>query len=150
MSSEVDVRRAGPDDLDAAASLFEAYLRFYRRDHGLEAARAFLAARLEAGESLIFLGFRAGSAVGFAQVYPTFSSLSLAPAWTLNDLFVDPAARGSGAGRVMLRAVLDAAREVGAAAVNLETDETNTRAQGLYESEGFVVDGDLRYYSRAL
>lgn len=141
-----NTRRATPADLDALTPLFEGYLRFYGREHAPGAARAFLTERLERGESIVFLA----DANGFAQVYPSFSSTRLARTWVLNDLFVAPEARGSGAGRALLRAVVESAREAGAVAVSLATQLENERAQALYESEGFVADSAFRHYERAL
>jgi ribosomal protein S18 acetylase RimI-like enzyme len=148
----VFVRRALRPDLDAAARLFSGYLAFYGRSHSAEAARAFVADRLAAGDSLVYLAFDGddhGTAVGIAQIYPTFSSLSLAPAWVLNDLFVDPKARGTGAGRELLRTVAREAAEAGAAYVALETADDNVPAQRLYEAEGFVRETGFRHYARS-
>ncbi|MGW8568117.1 N-acetyltransferase family protein [Isoptericola sp. NPDC055881] len=140
------VRRAAASDVDVALPLFLGYLDFYGTTHPPERARAFLAARLEAGESVLFLAESGDQAVGLAQVYPTFSSLGLRLTWTLNDLFVDPAARGTGAGRALVRAVADAARAAGARHVALSTARTNSRAQSLYEDEGFVRDDEFLGY----
>jgi ribosomal protein S18 acetylase RimI-like enzyme len=144
----VVVRRAHPDDVAAAAALFSGYLAFYERDHSVAAARSFVSDRLAAGDSLIYLAFDGDTPVGLAQVYPTFSSLSLAPAWVLNDLFVDPQARGTGAGRALLRTVCRDAADADAAYVGLETADDNLTAQRLYESEGFVRETGFRHYVR--
>jgi len=143
----ISVRRATNDDLTAVLTLFLGYLRFYSRDHSSEAARQFLKERLITGEGLIYLALAGGKPVGMAQVYPTFSSLSLARAWVLNDLFVDPGARSSGVGRALLRAITADATNAGAVYVALETAQENFRAQGLYEAEGFVAETGSRHYS---
>ncbi|MET4095796.1 GNAT family N-acetyltransferase [Arthrobacter sp. UYCu712] len=132
----------------AALKLFQGYLSFYSQDHSSEAGRQFVQDRLTAGDSLIYLAFADEYPVGVAQVYPTFSSLSLARSWVLNDLFVDSAARGSGVGRALLRTITAEAAAAGAVNVALETAGDNSRAQGLYESEGFVAETDFRHYSR--
>ena len=140
------IRRATSADLDTLTPLFEGYLRFHGREHASGAARAFIAERLERGESIVFLA----EAGGFAQVYPSFSSTRLARTWVLNDLFVAPEARRNGIGRALLRAVVEAAGEAGAVAVSLATQHENEQAQALYESEGFVADNAFRHYARAL
>ena len=61
-----------------------------------------------------------GKIVGFAQLYPSFSSVSLRPIRILNDLFVDPDHRRSGAGRALLDAARDHARQTGAITRNNE------------------------------
>ncbi|MEW2412656.1 GNAT family N-acetyltransferase [Streptomyces sp. NPDC046866] len=132
-------RVAGEGDLDAAVALFREYLRFYRVDVAdPEQPRAFIAERLRSGDSLILLAEApGGDVVGFAQVYRTFASLLMRPSWILHDLYVDPAARRTGAGRALLREVLRRAREAGVAGVQLDTAYDNHAAQALYEAEGF-------------
>ncbi|WP_078892805.1 GNAT family N-acetyltransferase [Streptomyces sp. NRRL F-2580] len=136
----VAVRAAGEADVDTAAALFRGYLDFYEVDvEDPDGPRDFLAERIAKDESLVLLAEVPGlGTVGFAQVYRAFSSLSLSTAWVLNDLYVAPAGRRTGAGRALLREVLRRAREAGVSGVQLETAYDNTVAQGLYEAEGFV------------
>ncbi|MEU9146144.1 GNAT family N-acetyltransferase [Streptomyces sp. NPDC048349] len=146
--SGVAVRTAGEADLDVAAELFRGYLEFYEVDvKDAQRPRAFLAERLANDESQVLLADvpNAGT-VGFAQVYRTFSSLSMRPIWVLGDLYVAPAGRRTGAGRALLQEVLRRAREAGVAGVQLETAYDNTLAQGLYEAEGFVREGFHVYF----
>jgi GNAT superfamily N-acetyltransferase len=142
-----EVRRASLADLDEAARLFEAYQAFYHRVHPQGAARAFLAQRLEHGDSVVFLAWQDGRAVGFAQLYPSFASLSLAPSWILNDLFVDPAARQGGVARALMEAVRQLAKANGAAEVFLQTAHDNAPARALYESLGYARDSHYLVYS---
>jgi ribosomal protein S18 acetylase RimI-like enzyme len=144
----LSVRQATIDDLPAAVDLFRGYLRFYEQDHGLDAVQRFLQERLTAGDSIIYLALDDETPIGLAQVYPTFSSLSLGRSWVLNDLFVDPASRRTGAGRALLRLVSAEAARAGAVDVLLETAEDNHRAQGLYEAEGFTAETGYRHYIR--
>jgi GNAT superfamily N-acetyltransferase len=85
--------------------------------------------------------------VGFAQLYASFSSVSMQPIWILNDLFVDPEHRRSGAGRLLLLAARDHAHQTGAIRLELSTAKTNATAQGLYESSGWVRDEEYYHYS---
>jgi ribosomal protein S18 acetylase RimI-like enzyme len=55
----------------------------------------------------------------------------------ISMLAVDPAARGSGVGTLLLQAVIDHARREGFTAVVLEVIDTNPGAQRLYERIGF-------------
>lgn len=145
------VAAAGPDAIDDATALFAGYLRFYGVAHELAVARVFLAERLAAGDSLVLLARTPdGAAVGFTQVYFGFSSLSLGRVWTLNDLYVDPAARGTGVGRLLVREVCRRAAAAGALRVVLETAEDNAVAQALYASEGFTRESGFRVYAREL
>jgi ribosomal protein S18 acetylase RimI-like enzyme len=140
-----------PRDLDDAVALFDAYRRFYGRDSDPAAARSFLSRRAELGESAVYLARDdAGRAVGFMQLYPSFSSTSLAPICILNDLFVAPEARRRGVGEALLAAAAAHGREVGAVRLGLSTAVTNHTAQALYEGQGWKRDTEFFSYTLPL
>lgn len=147
----IRVRQAGIADLDALVPLFDAYRQFYRRPSDTAAAREFLLQRFRHQQSVIFIAEDdEHSAVGFTQLYPLFSSLTLARTFVLYDLFVTPPARRSGAGRQLLQAAADYGRAVGAGALELSTATDNVPAQRLYESEGWVRDTAFYVYGLGL
>lgn len=148
--SDIEIARATAADVGELGNLFAGYLRFYGRSQTRQDVERFLAARLARGESVVLLARVEGRAVGFVQCYPTWSSLSLAPAWVLNDLFVAEDGRGSGAGRALVRAAAATARDAGAAYIALETAPDNATARALYESEGFGLDDEFLHYSLGL
>jgi hypothetical protein len=80
----VEVRRADVTDLDQLVPLFDAYRRFYRQSSDLEKARPFLWERFEKSQSVIFLAIQDGVAIGFTQLYPSFSSGALYSRHQLN------------------------------------------------------------------
>lgn len=155
----MNTRPANSADLERLAELFDHYRVFYEQSSDLAAARAFLTARLEGGESHILCAIddvsemgasqsnAAGRIIGFAQLYPSFSSVSMQPIWVLNDLFVDPNGRRGGAGRLLLDAARDHALETGAIRLELATAKTNATAQSLYASSGWVRDDEYYHYS---
>jgi len=145
---EVRTVRAELDDLDALAPLFDAYRGFYGQASDLAGARTFLADRFKRGESAIFLAVVDGAIVGFTQLYPTFSSVSMKRLWVLNDLFVTPEARKSGAGRALLERAERWAAETGAKGLTLSTQLTNLPAQRLYEACGWTKDDEFLHYHR--
>ncbi|ANI55352.1 GNAT family N-acetyltransferase [Pseudomonas sp. DR 5-09] len=131
--------RATTTHLDAVAKLFDVYRGFYGQPSNLEQSRAFIAERMAGNESAIFLvEDESGEALGFVQLYPTFSSIDAHRTWLLSDLFTTPAARGRGVGRLLMNTVRDFAVEIGAKGLVLETATDNVTAQGLYESLGWV------------
>ncbi len=68
--------RATTIHLAAVAKLFDAYRGFYGQPSNLEQSRAFIAERMAGNESAIFLvEDESGEALGFVQLYPTFSSI---------------------------------------------------------------------------
>ena len=95
----LSIRRAGLDDLDQLAPLFDAYRQFYQQPGDLQRAGDFLRERLQRDESVILLASRDGAAVGFTQLYPIFSSVRTARTWLLNDLYVAQRTRRGGVGR---------------------------------------------------
>lgn len=148
--SAIRVVRADRDDLDAIVPLFDAYRRFYGQPTDSAGARAFLADRITRGESVIFLALDGTTVVGFSQLYPSFSSVSMQRLWILNDLFVAPGARKAGAGRALLERAERWATETGAKGLTLATQRTNLTAQRLYEACGWSKDEEFFHYSRYL
>ena len=144
------IRRATPRDLDALVPLFDGYRQFYGKPADLPLARRFLAERLALDDSIVLLAEHAAGALGFVQLYPSFSSVRAARIYVLNDLFVAPAARGRGLGSQLLRAAADAARAAGAVRLRLSTAITNVTAQRLYESLGWKRDEDFYEYGLSL
>jgi ribosomal protein S18 acetylase RimI-like enzyme len=136
----VEIIRATPEHLDLVAPLFDAYRQFYGCAPNLDVARAFLRERLERGESVVFVAAADGRAVGFTQLYPTFTSVGAARAWVLNDLYVSPDARQKGVGRQLMEAARRMAVETGAAWLELATAKDNAVAQALYRSCGYRKD----------
>lgn len=138
-------RRATLDDLPALVPLFDGYRVFYKQPSDPAGAEAFLRERLEQDEAVVFLAEADGQAVGFTLLYPSFSSVRMASIWVLNDLFVSPDARRTGAGRALLDAAHEHARATGAIVVVLATGHANTTAQRLYEATGFEQDPVYTY-----
>jgi len=140
------VRRAGLGDVDDLAPLFDLYRQFYGQASDLAPARAFLSERLRRDESVIFIASADDVALGFTQLYPSFSSVSVRRLWILNDLFVSPAARRGGVGRRLLERAREWAVETGAKGLTLTTALTNSAARSLYESCGWRLDDEFAHY----
>lgn len=144
------IRQAVLADLDALASLFDAYRQFYGKPGDLEGARAFLRERLHHGQSVLFIAEHEAGAVGFTQLYPSFSSVSMARTYVLNDLFVAPGHRRHGVGAMLLNAAADHALAVGAVRLTLSTAHNNTTAQSVYQAMGWQQDAQFRVYHLAV
>jgi ribosomal protein S18 acetylase RimI-like enzyme len=145
------VRIGTPVDVDRVAPLFDAYRQFYGLPSNLPLCRQYLAERLSRDESVVLLAADAdGTALGFVQMYPGFSSLLAARTYVLYDLFVDPAARRSGLGRRLMEEAAQEARRRGAVSLVLSTAKTNRGAQRLYESLGWVRDEEFYEYNLRL
>ena len=143
--------RAERKDLEDVIPLFDDYREFYEADSNHAAARAFLTERTDRDESVIFVAYaRPHQAVGFTQLYPSFSSVSLKRLWILNDLFVHSDARRRGVARALLERARQHALETGAKGLILNTAVTNTPAQTLYESCGWKREDEFLQYNLLL
>ena len=148
--SSITIRQAVLADLDAVAILFDGYRQFYGQTSDEAAAKTFLQARFEHGQSVVLLAESQGQAVGFTQLYPSFSSVSMARVFVLNDLFVAPSARRLGVGEALLAAAADHSRQLGAVRLSLTTNVQNLAAQALYASMGWERDQKFYAYHLAL
>jgi GNAT superfamily N-acetyltransferase len=145
------VRRATVQDLDRLVPLFDGYRQFYGQQPDPIIARRFLSDRLARGESVVLTAEdRDGSAIGFVQLFPTFSSILAAPIYVLSDLFVVPAARRRGVATRLLQAAVEVARAAGAVRLELSTAIRNLPAQRLYESLGWKRDEEFYQYGLSL
>ncbi|MGF9965883.1 N-acetyltransferase family protein [Bacillus rhizoplanae] len=140
------IYQASMEDLQGVATLFNEYRMFYRQDSNIEEAEQFLRERLERKESIIFVAVEDGKYVGFTQLYPSFSSISMKELWILNDLFVQKDVRGSGVGKQLLKAAEQFALETGAKGLKLQTEVDNVTAQRLYVENGYIRDSRYFHY----
>ena len=139
----ITVRQATVDDVALIAPLFNEYRVYYKQASDVEAAKIFLQDRFLRNESIVFLALNGGEAIGFTQLYPIFSSVSLKKAWLLNDLFVHESARGNGAGKQLLKAAKQLGEETESKFLMLQTLVDNQGAQKLYSSNGWKPLSDI-------
>jgi ribosomal protein S18 acetylase RimI-like enzyme len=143
----IQMVRVSIRDLDDLVPLFDGYRQFYGQRSDPTAARAFLRDRIERDESVIYLAYTdPRKAVGFTQLYPSFSSVSLKPLWILNDLYVGADVRRGGVGRALLERARQHAVDSGAKGLVLSTGVTNKAAQRLYEACGWQRDDEFFQY----
>ncbi|ELK46603.1 GNAT family N-acetyltransferase [Halobacillus sp. BAB-2008] len=146
----MNIHQATMEEVEAAAVLFDQYRQFYKQDPDLEGAKAYIEQRMTRKDSVIFLVKEKDNYVGFTQLYPTHSSISMRNAWILNDLYVIPAARGKGIGELLLNKAKDFAKDTRAVSLSLSTAFDNYTAQKLYEKKGYSKEADFFHYSLPL
>ena len=144
----VAVRQAVAADIEALAVLFDQYRQFQGQAGDLAAARLFLAERFDHGESIVFIATAENTAVGFAQLYPSYSSTSLSRVFILNDLFVLEAVRGRRVASQLLSAVESYAWSFGASRVTLNVARANVSAQQVYKARGWKQDDQFFMFHR--
>lgn len=142
------IQPATLSDLDELSQLFDAYRVFYGKASDRTGALAFLQARLELGESVIYVAKdrEEATVLGFVQLYPLFSSTRMKRLWLLNDLYVIPEWRGRGISIALIDAAKSLCRSTGACGLMLETAKDNDIGNQLYPRTGFVLDQDHNFY----
>jgi len=145
----MEIIQVQKQNLDAAAILFDAYRQYYGQKADLIGAKNFLSERLLHNESVIFLALEGAKPLGFTQLYPMFSSVSMQRQWVLNDLFVDKDARNLGIGKAILETAQNFIQQLGHKGLLLETTPDNAKAQKLYERLGWKREENFYYYWKA-
>lgn len=141
--------KATLEHLDLLAPLFVKYREFYGEMPFPDSSREFLEKRLTRGESVIYLAMPADDdkkVLGFCQLYPSYSSLSLKRVWILNDIYVAEDARRQLVADHLMRAAKKMARDTQAVRMRVSTSANNEVAQKVYESIGFREDTQFKNY----
>lgn len=116
--------------------LWTAYLEFYETRVSDDVYQSTWKRLFSQGEfePKGFIAVLDGTAVGLTHYLYHRSCWSLVNNCYLQDLFADPAVRGKGVGRALIKAVQDEAGRVGVKNVYWMTHETNATARKLYDS----------------
>lgn len=138
--SDIHIRPIHADDESTWRALWDQYIAFYQVDLADEIS-AQLFQRLIAGEPhFAFLAELNGKVIGFVHGLPHASTWTLQQYCYLEDLFVAPAARGSGAARALINAIYDEADKRDCVRVYWHTDRGNVRARKLYDKVATLSD----------
>jgi GNAT superfamily N-acetyltransferase len=145
----VTIDVVGEADLDDLLPLMRGYCDFYEvspsDDALLELSRTLIADPSLEGVQFIARTDE-GAAIGFATVFWLWSTLSATRVGLMNDLFVAPEGRGSGAAEALIEACRGACRERGAAKLTWQTAKNNARAQVVYDRVGGTREEWLDYW----
>ena len=139
------IRRAKKKDIDKLSVLLDKYRIFYKQQPDMANAKSFLKKRMKRNESVIFVAEERKELIGFTQLFPIFSTVSMKRTWLLNDLYVDEKARGKGTATQLLNTTKEFGIETGSKWLLLQTASDNFTAQKVYEKNGWVRDTDFFY-----
>jgi len=140
--------KATEADIDRVSDLFNEYRVFYNQPSDLEGAKRFIRDRMDYGDSVIFVAVKDDAYVGFIQLYPSLSSISMRRTWVLNDLYVVENMRNQGIAQKLINEAIVLCSETNAIYLSLQTAPNNQAAQRLYEKNHFILDSE--YYSYTL
>jgi GNAT superfamily N-acetyltransferase len=132
------IRTAGPADVPAVLGLIRELAAYEREPDAVEANEQMLSAALfgPAPVASCHVVEHEGAVVGFALWYITFSTWRGLPGLWLEDLYVQPAVRGSGYGKALLQELARVCVERGYARFEWWVLDWNVDAQGFYRSLG--------------
>jgi len=105
--TDLAIRPATTADVSTILGFIRALARYEKLEHEVVADEAALHATLFGARPAaeVLLAERAGVPVGFALFFPSYSTFLARPGLYLEDLFVDPAARGHGVGTALMSAL---------------------------------------------
>jgi GNAT superfamily N-acetyltransferase len=144
----VEIDSATEADLERVLPLMRAYCDFYEvspSDEGLDAMARALVSSPDGDGMLLVAREDGGAPVGFATVGWKWASTRGARIAVMEDLFVHPDARGSGAADALIRTCAERARELGAPVLTWMTAPDNHRAQAVYARAGATPGTWLEY-----
>jgi GNAT superfamily N-acetyltransferase len=122
------------DDWADWKALWDGYLRFYRKELSEATSRSAFARLCQKADGMFgFVAASDSSLTGFAHALLHPSTWSTGGYCYLEDLFVAPAARGTGVGQSLIEAVVDEGRRRRAGRIYWHTQEFNGPARSLYD-----------------
>tara|TARA_R110002124_G_scaffold270409_3_gene438873 strand:- start:692 stop:1138 length:447 start_codon:yes stop_codon:yes gene_type:complete len=132
---QLNIRPVTPDDRPGWDLLYQGYAKFYKVGQTAQMRDTVFGWLMDdRHESNGFVAEGPdGALIGLTHFRPFASPLRAATNCFLDDLFVDPAARGSGAAQALINAVADYARAKGWATVRWITGDDNYRGRGVYD-----------------
>ena len=132
------IRPATPNDVSVILELVHELAVYEKEPDAVEATPEQLHAALfgEDPTAWCHVAEHDGAVVGFALWYRTFSTWTGRPGLWLEDLYVRPAARGTGLGRGLLQALAAVAAAHDWSRFEWWVLDWNTSAQGFYRSVG--------------
>lgn len=146
LAEGVEIRPAREDEIEELLPLMRAYCDFYGSSPADEGVRAMARTLInDPSQGAVFIARQDGRAIGFATLDWKWSMLKGARIGYLEDLFVDPAARGRGTADALIQVCADRCRELGMPAMEWLTAPDNRRAQKVYDRSGAVPDTYVEY-----
>lgn len=140
MTDTILIRAAEPSDIDTIIQFIRDLADYEKLAHAVNTDRDTLARYLFGTRPMaeVLIAERQGDAIGFALFFHNFSTFEGRPGLYLEDLFVRPEARGSGAGKALLVRLAQLAIERDCARLEWSVLDWNEPAIAVYRAIGAV------------
>jgi GNAT superfamily N-acetyltransferase len=146
LAEGIEIRPARTDEIEEMLPLIRAYCEFYETEPDDDGLRKMFETLInEPSQGAIFIARDDGRAVGFATLDWKWSSLKAARLGYLEDLYVQPEARGRGIADALIEVCAARCRELGMPAMQWLTAPDNHRAQKVYNRAGADSGTYLEY-----
>jgi len=145
---KLSFKLATVEDICPLLKILKEYREFYQINSQEDGeVETFLKERFANEDSKIFIAAHesTGEVVGFIQLYPLFSTVSLKRQWMLNDLYVIESQRKKGIATQLMKLVMDHFKDKAKGFI-LVTSKTNVAAQQFYDKIGWKT-GDYSFYT---
>jgi GNAT superfamily N-acetyltransferase len=133
----VEIRAVGPADLDTIRGLFREYEAEIGVDlcfQGFERELAELPGVYTPPRGRLLIAKAGAESIGCVGLRPLKSDATICE---MKRLYIRPAHRGAGLGRLFVERIVTEARDIGYRAMRLDTLQNMTAAQNLYRRLGF-------------
>ena len=133
--SGIVIRPASPEDEARWRELWAGYIKFYRASVPEEVTANTWRLILDPRSNIeALVAEKDGEVIGICNYLFHDSTWSLQPICYLQDLYVDPNARGGGAAKELILACEQKAKDKGAFRLYWQTQEYNGAARSLYDT----------------
>lgn len=142
------IRNAAENDVAAIHRMMRDFAEFENLEEYFRITEERLRSELFSPDSFLqaIVAERDGKLIGYALFFPVFASFSGERRYFLEDLYVTADARGSGAGRLMLREIARRGIAEGYSGLEFHVLDWNERALGFYQKLGAIASpADLNY-----
>jgi GNAT superfamily N-acetyltransferase len=146
LAEGIEIRAARAEEIEEMLPLIRAYCEFYETEPDDDGIRRMFDTLIgDPNQGAVFIARDDDKAVGFATLDWKWSSLKGARIGYLEDLFVDPEARGKGIADALIGICADRCRELGMPAMEWLTAPDNHRAQRVYNRTEANSDTYVEY-----
>ncbi len=143
---KIRIEKATRNHLSRVVELMRGLAEFEKLLDQFRVTEALLEQYLFTGDPIaeLLIGYIGEEIYGYALFFRNFSSFQGRPGMYLEDVYVEPCARGKGLGRALLVEVMQIARTMGCRRSEWLVLDWNERAKHFYESIGAEILSDWR------
>lgn len=142
----VIIKECELEHVDELVPAFDSYRQRFKQSSNLDGVQAFLQQRVANKDARILIAIENMKMTGFALLYPSFSSIGMAPILVLNDFYVFAGNSKRETALALLDGAVELCSENSAIRIEVTTRKENHRLHALYRDYGFEKDYKYDHY----